>query len=260
MPRAKPRKRRAIKGHVLPDERTAKHRRRLRWRRVAMALAVIAGVAGAFVLYRSPLLRVQEVEVVGAVNVPAERIQETADLQDASLFNADLAGARERIAALPLVKGVHTKLEWPDKVRIQVVERAPWGHWNLAGASYVIDDEGVILADISPADGAPVINDLGPPTPPLAAGDRVDGDAVKLAQALLTSVPEQLALAIAQFEYTPDNGLSLVTDAGYRVVMGDSQNTDYKLAVWRAVEEDIGRSAMAGHVLDLRFGDRPAFQ
>jgi hypothetical protein len=34
---------------------------------------------------------------------------------------------------------------------------------------------------------------------------------------------------------------------------------DYKLAVWQAVEEDIGREDMAGHVLDLRFRDRPAY-
>ncbi len=52
----------------------------------------------------------------------------------------------------------------------------------------------------------------------------------------------------------------MVTDANYRVVMGDSQNVEYKLAVWKTVEEDIGRGAMAGHVLDLRFRDRPSFQ
>jgi hypothetical protein len=54
--------------------------------------------------------------------------------------------------------------------------------------------------------------------------------------------------------------LALTTDAGYRVVVGDSQNFDYKLAVWQAIEERLGRAAMVGHVLDLRFGDRPSFQ
>jgi hypothetical protein len=42
--------------------------------------------------------------------------------------------------------------------------------------------------------------------------------------------------------------------------MGDSQNVDYKMAVWKTVEEEIGRGAMAGHVLDLRFRDHPSFQ
>ncbi len=64
-----PRKRkRALKGYVLPDEKTERRRRRLRWRRTLIVLAVLAAVAGAVVLYRSALLLVQEVHVVKATS------------------------------------------------------------------------------------------------------------------------------------------------------------------------------------------------
>jgi hypothetical protein len=36
---------------------------------------------------------------------------------------------------------------------------------------------------------------------------------------------------------------------GYRVVIGDSQNIEYKLAVWKEIEETLGRGGMSGHVL-----------
>jgi cell division septal protein FtsQ len=160
--------------------------------------------------------------------------------------------------ALPLVKGVKARLAWPNKVRIEVVERAPWGYWDLAGTSYVIDSDGVVLAGVKPAKGAPVIHDAGAPAV-LSVGDRVDADTVRLAAALL-SLRRAASLAWPAFEYTPEHGLSPTTDAGYRVVMGDGQNVDYKMAVWKTVEEDIGRGAMAGHVLDLRFRDHPSFQ
>ena len=88
----------------------------------------------------------------------------------------------------------------------------------------------------------------------------MDVDAVALAQAILQQVPPALALGIAAFDYTPQAGLALTTDISYRVVLGDSQNFEYKLAVWRAVEQEIGREAMTGHVLDLRFEDRPSLQ
>jgi len=255
-----PRKRRrALRGHVLPDEKTERRRRRLRWRRLFIAMCVLAAVLGAVALYRSPLLRVEEVQVVGARNLAPQQITELADLEGASMFNAPLAEAEARIVALPLVKGAKARLAWPNKVRIEVMERTPWGYWDLAGTAYVIDANGVVLSDIKPAKGAPTIHDTGAPAV-LSVGDSVDTDAVRLAQALLSSVPEQLALNVARFEYTPERGLSLVTDAGYRVVMGDSQNVDYKMAVWKTVEEDIGRGAMAGHVLDLRFRDHPSFQ
>ncbi|MCH8919127.1 MAG: FtsQ-type POTRA domain-containing protein [Chloroflexi bacterium] len=252
-------RRRALKGYVLPDEKAERRRRRLRWRRTFIVLALLAAVAGAVVLYRSPLLRVQEVQVVNATSTSPERIAELADLEGASMFNTPLDEAEARIVALPLVKGVHAQRRWPNKVRIEVIERTPWGYWNLAGTSYVIDSEGVILPNVKPPKGAPVIHDVGDPAN-LSPGDRVDADAVRLAQALLKFVPDQLALRITKFEYTPEKGLSVVTDANYRVVIGDSQNVDYKLAVWKTVEEDIGRGAMAGHVLDLRFRDRPSFQ
>jgi cell division septal protein FtsQ len=156
------------------------------------------------------------------------------------------------------VKGERAHRVWPNKVQIEVVERAPWGFWNLAGKSYVIDSDGVVLAGVKPAKG-PVINDVGAPAV-LSVGDRVDTDAVSLAAALLSSVPEQIALDIMRFDYTPEHGLSLTTSANYRVVIGDSQNVEYKIAVWKTVEEEIGRAEMAGHVLDLRFRDHPSFQ
>ena len=252
-------RRRALKGHVLPDEKTERRRRRLRWRRLFFAACLLAALAGALALYRSPLLRVEEVEVVGTKNLTPQQITELAGLEGASMFSVPLAEAEQRIVALPLVKGVKARLAWPNKVRIEVVERAPWGYWDLAGTSYVIDSDGVVLAGVKPAKGAPVIHDAGAPAV-LAVGDRVDGDTVRLAAALLSSVPEQFSLSVARFEYTPEHGLSLTTDAGYRVVMGDGQNVDYKMAVWKTVEEDIGRGAMAGHVLDLRFRDHPSFQ
>jgi cell division protein FtsQ len=252
-------RRRALKGHVLPDEKTERRRRRLRWRRLLIAACLLAALAGALVLYRSPVLRVEKVEVVGTKNLASQQITELADLEGASMFNLPLAGAEQRILALPLVKGVRARPAWPNKVRIEVVERAPWGFWDLAGTSYVIDSDGVVLDGVKPAKGAPVIYDTGAPAV-LSVGDRVDADAVRLAQALLGSVREQLSLSVARFEYTPERGLSLTTDANYRVVMGDSQNVEYKMAVWKTVEEDIGRAQMAGHVLDLRFRDHPSFQ
>jgi cell division protein FtsQ len=255
-----PRKRRRpLKGHVLPDERTERIRRRIRWRRILIVLGLVAAVAGTIALYRSPLLRVQEIQVVGTDNVSPEEIADLAGLERASMFNAPLGEAEARIVALPMVKAVKAKLDWPNKVRIEVVERTPWGVWDLAGTSYVIDDEGVVLANVEPPEGSPVIHDTGAPAL-LGPGDRVDVDAVALARALLQSVPEQFDLNLVRLEYAPENGLSLVTDASYRVVIGDSQNVNYKLAVWQKVEEEIGRGAMAGHVLDLRFGDHPALQ
>jgi cell division protein FtsQ len=149
--------------------------------------------------------------------------------------------------------------EWPQTVRIILEERQPWAYWQVGDKRYVIDSEGIILADVPPAEGAPTVTDLTNPVR-LVPGDRVDTDAVRLTHLLTQRVPEVLATTPVAYEYSDEKGLALTSDVGYRVVIGDSQNIEYKLAVWSEIEKKLGRGAMAGHVLDLRFEGRPAFQ
>ncbi len=251
-------RRRAIRGEIVLDEATARRLRRIRLRRALVAAAGLVLIAGLIALYLSPVLRVHNIEVSGASQVDSARVRELASLDGDSMLHLDLAGAERQIAYLPLVSDVRIERHWPRTVRIVVTERQPWGYWQAGTVRYVIDAEGVVLTDVPPAEGAPVIADSNPMR--LVPGDRVDLDAVQLAGKLVERVPPALSLNIASFEYSVAQGLALLTDAGYRVVVGDSQNLDYKLAVWKAMEEEQGRENMPGHVLDLRFRDRPSFQ
>jgi cell division protein FtsQ len=175
------------------------------------------------------------------------------------MFRLDTATVQRRLGLLPLIQTVSVEREWPNTVVIKVTERTPWGHWKVGNDIYVIDAEGVVLPSIAMPEGTPLITDMSNPVR-LVPGDRVDTDSVLLAQSLLQTVPQRLILNLAAIEYSQSHGLALITDAGYRVVVGDSQDIEYKLAVWGRIEQEIGREAMAGHVLDLRFRDRPSFQ
>jgi cell division protein FtsQ len=241
------------------DEAKARRVRYFRLRRVLAGVAGLALVAALIAAYISPLFRVQNVEIAGAAQTDPAVIVEMADLEGQSMLHLDLSGVHERIAFLPAVKAVRVQRQWPHTVRIYVTERQPWGLWQVGGRNYVIDAEGVVLDDPPVAEGAPLIRDTGNAVR-LVPGDRVDADAVALTQALLHAVPEALALNVAVFEYNSSHGLTVVTDAGYRVVIGDSQNLQYKLSVWKAIEAEFGREAMAGHLLDLRFRNKPSFQ
>src|SRR5712692_10414179 len=251
-------RRRPLKGHMVLDEKTASRLRHLRWRRIGIGIGVVALIAGTFVLYRSPLLRVQNVEVVGVTTVNAEEVVSLAALDGDSMFWLQAAPAEERIRYLPMVESVKLTRRWPQTIRIEVTERVAWGYWQVGADRYVIDSQGIVLPNVLPAEGAPTINDITNPVR-LVPGDHVDIDAVRLTQSLIQRVPQALSHNVTSLEYSPDKGLALTTDAGYRVVVGDSQNVDYKLAVWQAIEGKLGGEAMVGHVLDLIFEDRPSF-
>jgi cell division septal protein FtsQ len=253
------RRQRPIRGQIIMDKETARRVHLARWRRFVLAFLAIAIISATIGLYTSPLLRVQKIEVVGATAVSTDEVGSLARLDSQSMMRLDLASAQDRVETIPMVESARLERRWPQTIRVVITERTPWAFWQAGADRFVIDSEGVVLPGSAPLENGPVIADLRGPLR-LMPGDRVDSDAVLLARALLERVPEKLAMNIASLEYTPQQGLAITTDAGYRVVVGDSQNVDYKLAVWQAIEERLGRETMAGHVLDLRFGDRPSFQ
>lgn len=248
----------AVRGEVLLDDRTRRRLSRIRWRRIGALLAIAGVIAGVVALYFSPALRVQEIEVGGAATVSAADIEAAAGLNGASLLTADLSAAEWRVEDLPMVKTATITRAWPQTVRIAIVERTPWAVWQAGSRAYTVDEDGVVLVGDAP-DGAPVISVLGADVG-LEPGQIVDQGAVALARSLAERVPAELALNVATFEWSGDRGLTITTDSGYSVVLGDSQDMEYKLAVWREIEANLGRENMTGHVLDLRFGDRPSFQ
>jgi cell division protein FtsQ len=241
------------------DDATRRRVSRRRFRRGLAVTMAFGSIAMAIALYFSPVIRVERVEVTGAAALNPQEIEALADIEGQSMLTADLDAVQRRIQALPLVASVEVQRRWPQTVRVVITERAPWGVWMVGETPYVIDGEGVVLGGAQPPDPAPTIRSAGS-TATLNPGDRADVDAVRLARALLEQVPQRLALNVASLDWTPQQGLTLSTDAGYRVVIGDSENMDYKLAVWQQIETDLGRESMNGHLLDLRFGDRPVFQ
>ncbi|UCH87527.1 MAG: FtsQ-type POTRA domain-containing protein [Dehalococcoidia bacterium] len=249
---------RPLRGHVLLREDEEPGGPRL-WRRLLMLLLVAGLIGGGLALYFTPILRVQEVQVTGAQTLDTHSLAELADLKGASMFTVPLDDAQERLAALPMIKSVKAERHWPHTIRLVVEERQPWAYWYTQEDEYVVDADGVVLEGTMPAPDALIIyhQDSSAQFQP---GDIIDADAVQLARQLWDSLPVTLDTGLVRLEYNGREGLSLITDAGYRVIVGDGHGLEYKLAVWQALERKLGRQQMQGQVLDLRFGDRPSLR
>ena len=249
--------RRTLRGHVLLDEDEEPGGPHL-WRRLLIIPLLAVLVGGALALYFSPLLRVQQVEVVGTKTVDAYALVQLSGLKGRSMLTTRLSETEEKLAAQPMIKSVRAERIWPDTVRLLVEEREPWGYWHTPDGDFVVDSDGVVLEGVAPpTEGLIIYQENGTKT--FKPGDRVDADAVRLAKQLM-DYSASLDLVVERLEYNDREGLSLVTNADYRVILGDSYSLDYKLAVWEALEQRLGRDQIRGHVLDLRFGDRPSLR
>lgn len=250
--------RRPLHGHVLLDEGEEPGGPHL-WRRLLIIPLLLVLVAGALALYFSPFLRVHQVEVVGTKTVDAYALARASGLEGDSMITTRLSEIEDKLSDEPMIKSVRAERIWPDTVRLVVEEREPWGYWHTPDGDFVVDSDGVILEGVSPPPEGLVIYQENA-TGSFQPGDRVDADAVRLAKQLMEYSVAALDLSVVRLEYNDREGLSLVTNADYRVVLGDSHSLDYKLAVWEAIEQRLGRDRIVGHVLDLRFGDRPSLR
>ncbi|MBI4570992.1 MAG: FtsQ-type POTRA domain-containing protein [Chloroflexi bacterium] len=232
----------------------------LRWQR-GLAFACLGAViaVGGFWLYRSPLLTVQDAGVKGNAVLTVEQVRAVAGIEGQSIFRTGFASAEARLRALPLVKDVTISRDWPNGARITVVERQPWGYWQAGSQRYVIDDDGVVIDRPAPQT-APAIVQTDARTSPLAVGDRVPEGAVAAAERLVAEAQQTVGLPVTKLEFSQRAGLTVTLGDSLRVVFGDVQGYEYKIAALFAVlqqAQDEGRNPTR---VDLRFGDRVAVQ
>ncbi|WP_261390174.1 cell division protein FtsQ/DivIB [Ferrimonas balearica] len=101
-----------------------------------LALVLIGLVQGGFWLKAfatsADQLPIEEVALIGERRFTAD--QEVRDalhtLERWSLFTADVGQIRDVLAALPWVDRVTVRREWPNRLRVFLVEQQPVAHWD----------------------------------------------------------------------------------------------------------------------------------
>ena len=243
------------------------HWRFRRWWRLLLAATVLVAIAGGlWWVSQSPLFRIETVTVAGVATLDADELAQMSGLEGQNIFRARLDEAKERLLALDMVKNVSLSRQWPNGILISVEERQPWGYWQVDARRYVVDTDGLVMYRVLPPDGAPTIVDFtGARIGGLQPGNRVDTDAVQLAQKLIETAPAYLGRTPTRFEYRNENGLTATLEAGpgeqsLRATFGDGRDLGYKLAVLFALLQRTQESGRQVHSVDLRFGERVSFQ
>ncbi len=228
-------------------------------KRLALLAMLVGIMAAGWFVYQSPLFQVRTVAVNGAQTLDPSMLASVSGLQGQNILQADTEAARQRLLAVPGVADASVHRQWPGKMVVDVTERQAWGYWQIKDQTYVIDDQGVVLDDMRPDQGAPTIVQVDSEQE-LAPGDRVDADAVALSKQLIEQAPTALQRNVTALEYSDHSGLTVTFSGGLRATFGDSRDIDYKLSVLYVLLDKAQAQGQTVHSVDLRFGETVSFQ
>jgi cell division protein FtsQ len=219
---------------------------------ISIPLVILATV----ITFSLPMLRISQVEVVGAKTLKAQQVADAAGLYGRSLFEVSDQLVADSLSKMPRVRSVSVVRHFPNWIELFIEERTPWAVWQAGNASYLIDDEGVVLeTTTNAASSLPVLQYTG--TGPVKLGTRVELEPVKLALQLNRLLPETVHARAKRFEVSDAGGLLVITDQGWQARFGDSQDLEFKLATLQSVVETTKAQKIKFTAVDLRFGPRP---
>lgn len=199
-------------------------RRWLAWRPVALVLGLLTVlIGGVWLVFFSSVLAVAGVDVRGADQLPAEAVVAAADVPDGDpLARVDLDAVRARVEALAMVRSAEVTRQWPDRVLIEIEERAAIAVVDLGGRVRGMDEEGVIFRDYArPPAGLPHVR---------TASD-TRGDALREAAQVITALPDDLVAKVDYVSVATVDQIELTLRDGRRVTWGSAEDSEQKAEV-----------------------------
>jgi len=224
----------------------------LRWRYVTAAIAIAISAVGAFyAVWRSPLFKIREIEVEGALSLSAGEAIELSSIRvGENLLGANLAQARERILSHPRVEDVSLRKLYPNRLKIRLKEAEALALFK-AGRLYEVNSVGRVL----PARGAessyriPMLAGIGPGADAASLARRAFQAASILKTASRLGVGDMVRLS--EVNLSDPSYPVLVAAGGARIILAQ-ERVDEGLIYLRSILNDMAYDGKLSYI-DLRY-------
>jgi cell division protein FtsQ len=214
-------------------------------------------------LLTSPRFRVEQVTVLhqsASAEQAITRATQLTQVVGQNIFLLNTSRVAREVAMVPSVLSARVVARFPNTVEIELVERVPVVRWHSSAGAFLVDDQGLVLAEATAESGFPgdaVLGIRDTTGLEIRVGEHVDQRTILAARELAKALPSAGAQA-REVEYAPQ-GLVLVTDGGWRVIFGNTDDLNAKLANLTGIVELARQQGLKLATVDLRPKDRPFF-
>jgi cell division septal protein FtsQ len=183
----------------------------------------------------------------------SEIIDAVRSVQGNIIFLVDSSQVLQSVRRLPGVKEAQVRLELPNRLVIEITDQEPQIIWEARGNRYLVDGQGEVIKAATGAGRFLLIVDPDPKADPLAPGKRLDKRAITTVQQLELQLPNQ----VKSYEWAANVGITVVSNDGWRAIIGWDDNLDAKLQVLRATVAQLAERKEVLRSTDVRNPERP---
>jgi|ERR1051326_434399 cell division protein FtsQ len=125
---------------------------------ILIILTIVSLIVGYRAAASAALFQIHGIEVIGASRTSAEEIESLTRraVAHSGVWRADLAALSAELGRLPGVRRAIVTRVLPDRLRVRIIERVPLAVLHTSAGHLVwVDDEGVMLGEMKPADRLP---------------------------------------------------------------------------------------------------------
>ncbi len=228
---------------------------RRRLRKLLWVSGITFVVLAVWFAFRSPLLDVDHVKVIGVRSALPETVAKLANVKTGTnMIDVDVHDVARRIAAVPYVKYVEVSRDWPGTLTIKVTERSPRVAVGIGKEFAVLDDEDVYFrtSSVRPANLVLVtgVEGLSKPGDSLAGSAK---DVVKFAHDIPVAVADLMGVDSIHRASNGDVTINLLS--GQIVIVGDPTQARAKLLAVAAVLQT--KKGKIAHTIDVQVPELP---
>jgi cell division protein FtsQ len=205
----------------------------------------------------SPYFSVRDIPVSGAKLVDAGQVQDAAGVMGSNALTVRTAAIQQAVSRLSAIRDAGAAVSLSGRVAIDVTERTPLVQWQAQEGSFLVDREGVAFSQQPPLGPLTTVREIDGPA--MDVGGRVDPAVLASIQTLQEALPARAGIQPEWFDYSNDSGIAVPVSGGPRVVFGDSNDLDSKLAALAAIKEYLDSTKSRADLIDLRFKGRPVY-
>ena len=123
--------------------------------RAGALLALLVALAGMYGATRSDAFTLRRTAITGVTWTTEDAVRSALAIPDGqNLFTLGTSELERRLRTIPAIRGASVSVVLPDELRVAVAERVPLLAWKAGGQRYLVDQDGLLFAQVDDATAA----------------------------------------------------------------------------------------------------------